>query len=112
MMKAAEFKDRVEVFQPDSTADAYGELVTEYVSDGVKWCKVVKQRGSVQTIADNVQYVYPFVFFFRHFVEVSKFSRLKFQGEFYAVDSILQREEVVEVNAHTIDSSLVKVKEV
>lgn len=110
-MKAGEFKDRVEVFLPSSAADIYGEMVAEYVSSGVKWCKVVKARGSVQTVAESVQYVYPFTFFFRRFVEVDKFSVLKFKGDFYAVDSILQEGDHITVNGHTIEASLVKIRE-
>ena len=110
-MQAGEYKDRVEVYAPDNTTDRYGDVVATYEYQGIKWCKVIKARGSVQTLADSIQYVYPFTFLFRHYVVVTKFFVLKYAGEYYAVDSVIQRPKYVEVNAHTIEASLINIRE-
>jgi hypothetical protein len=106
MLSAGDLKDVCQIYQPIPHTDVYGDVTNYYQSTGTYHCKIVKGKGNAIDDGNEVRYVYPFTYIFRRSVEVGEWYVIAHKGQYYAIDSVVEHQDYIEVSTHTIDASI------
>jgi len=103
LINAGRLNKRITIFNPSISQDSTGDQITTYSQGATIAAEVVKPRGQVAQLAEELIYLYPLIIRVRHFISISDFAVILYDGNYYLVDSNLQKDECRELNVHQVD---------